>query len=172
MPINWDNVEFKNEKRFLSNMYPCLIKMDKKLQEKYPMFVFDDEIYGSSEHLYQALKSESFDYRESIRNIQEPTKTKTAARKLKTVDDAGFFEPFLREDWESVKDFAMKLVIELKFSQNKDLAEKLIDTGNDYIEERNDWNDLYWGTHLGVGQNKLGIILMDFRDSLHQSLTV
>lgn len=26
--INWDNVEFKNEKRFLSNMYPCKIIFD------------------------------------------------------------------------------------------------------------------------------------------------
>lgn len=164
--INWDNVEFKNEKRFLSNMFPCNIVMDSSYASKYPMFLFDDLIYGSSEHLYQALKSESIDYRESIRNIVDPHKTKSAARKLKTVDEAGFFEPFLREDWDQVKDFAMKLVLELKFKQNQNLMEQLLKTGNEKLEERNDWKDTYWGTYLGDGQNKLGLFLMELREDL------
>lgn len=165
--INWDNVEFKDEKRFLSNMYPCFIKMDSSFAGKYPMFMFDDQIYGSSEHLYQALKSNSMEYRRIIRELEKSTKTKTKSRQiLKTDSDRGLFDEgfyFLRSDWDDVKVDAMRLCLELKFGQNEELRQLLLNTGLSHIEERNDWKDIFWGTYLGEGQNILGLMLMDLR---------
>ena len=47
----------------------------------------------------------------------------------------------------------------------QDLKEKLINEVG-LIEERNCWNDRYWGTVDGIGENNLGKILMSVRDIL------
>ena len=53
-----------------------------------------------------------------------------------------------------------------KFTQNEDLKEKLLATGNDILEEGNTWGDRVWGTVNGVGENRLGKILMRVREEL------
>ena len=42
----------------------------------------------------------------------------------------------------------------------------LIKTGDQELIEGNYWNDTYWGVCKGVGQNKLGKILMRVREEL------
>lgn len=69
----------------------------------------------------------------------------------------------LRHDWEDVKDQIMYEVVKAKFQQNNDLKEKLLATGDEYLEEGNTWNDTYWGVCRGRGKNKLGKILMQIR---------
>lgn len=155
MEINWNNVEFKHGKRFLSNMYPVEIRMDKDLEDKYPMFVFDDLVYPATENLYQVLKTNDLSQRKLFAACT-PLKSKGMGRKL----------PEYRDDWDDVKLEAMKLVTELKY-RNPDMKALLLATGDYPLEERNDWKDTYWGTYLGVGQNYLGKILMKER-SKHQ----
>lgn len=75
----------------------------------------------------------------------------------------------LRKDWESVKFSIMKDLVKAKFTQNPDLAEKLLATDNAHLEEGNTWGDRIWGTVNGTGANKLGIILMQVRDELNLS---
>lgn len=53
-----------------------------------------------------------------------------------------------------------------KFTQNSELGQKLIDTGNATLIEGNDWGDKTWGMVNGAGQNKLGKILMKIREKL------
>ncbi len=72
----------------------------------------------------------------------------------------------LRHDWEEVKDDIMYLVVKAKFEQNSDLKDKLIATGDEYLEEGNTWNDMYWGVCKGRGKNMLGKILMRVRSEL------
>lgn len=80
----------------------------------------------------------------------------------------------LREDWEDIKYDKMYEINFLKFYQNKDLAVKLIQTGDAYIQEGNWWNDLTWGVDLKYdgpwqerkGGNWLGLILMQVRQDL------
>lgn len=72
----------------------------------------------------------------------------------------------LRHDWEEVKDDIMYLVIKSKFEQNINLKDKLIATGDEYLEEGNTWNDVYWGVCKGRGKNMLGKILMRVRSEL------
>ena len=53
-----------------------------------------------------------------------------------------------------------------KFTQNQDLKEKLLKTGNAILIEGNWWNDTYWGVCNGIGENNLGKILMKIREEL------
>lgn len=50
----------------------------------------------------------------------------------------------LRKDWESVKIKIMEEIVRAKFVQNPELAQKLIATGNAYLEEGNTWGDKVW----------------------------
>ena len=84
-----------------------------------------------------------------------PSEAKRTGRKVK-----------LRPDWEDVKINEMRNIVRAKFSQNPELAEKLIQTGDAHLEEGNTWGDRTWGTVNGSGQNLLGKILMEIRETL------
>lgn len=63
----------------------------------------------------------------------------------------------------------MLQVVRAKFTQNAELADKLLATGDAHLEEGNTWGDRVWGTVNGVGANQLGIILMKIRDEIGKS---
>ena len=72
----------------------------------------------------------------------------------------------LRKDWESVKDQVMFDAVLAKFTQNPDIARKLLSTGDAYLIEHTK-NDFYWADGGdGSGKNRLGEVLMAVRDSL------
>jgi predicted NAD-dependent protein-ADP-ribosyltransferase YbiA (DUF1768 family) len=52
--------------------------------------------------------------------------------------------------------------------RNSDLKEKLLETGDRYLEETNHWKDTTWGVDYisNEGANHLGVILMDVRSVL------
>ena len=70
---------------------------------------------------------------------------------------------------EEVKDKVMYEIVLAKFTQNPDLKEKLLATGDEHLEEGNTWGDTIWGTVDGVGENRLGKILMRVRDELNET---
>lgn len=74
----------------------------------------------------------------------------------------------LRPDWEKAKDQVMYEIVKDKFTNNPDLQEKLLATGNAILTEGNTWHDVYWGYDIRQkrGQNKLGKILMRVRQEL------
>ena len=72
----------------------------------------------------------------------------------------------LRNDWEEVKFWVMLGVCSAKFTQNKDLAEQLLATGDEELIEGNTWGDRTWGMVNGTGKNWLGKILMQIREEL------
>lgn len=49
----------------------------------------------------------------------------------------------LRRDWEDVKDGIMEEAIRAKFTQNPELAKKLVATGDVLLMESNNWHDTY-----------------------------
>lgn len=71
----------------------------------------------------------------------------------------------LRPDWNKVRDDVMYEVCMCKF-QDPELRQKLLDTGDRYLEEGNTHGDKYWGTVKGEGKNRLGHILMRIREEL------
>ena len=72
--------------------------------------------YNSSEALFQSLKLKNVKEREQFSNIDGYT-SKKLGKRVK-----------LREDWEEYKIKAMKIALYSKFTQNKELAIKLINT--------------------------------------------
>jgi predicted NAD-dependent protein-ADP-ribosyltransferase YbiA (DUF1768 family) len=72
--------QFKGKYAFLSNFYTCPVE-------------YKGKMYPSSEHAYQAMKSEAEWEQEEIRALSTPR----AARK------AGRQALYLREDWDEVK---------------------------------------------------------------------
>lgn len=135
--------EFKGDYRFLSNFYPARA-------------MYDGVIYLSSEHAYQAAKSLALRTRERIRNLGTPGEAKRAGR-----------EVVIRSDWEEIKWYVMQGIVIDKFFRNDRLRRQLLGTGDAELIEGNRWGDVYWGIDLrtGKGQNKLGQILMDVRDT-------
>lgn len=60
---------------------------------------------------------------------------------------------------------AMTYVLRCKFTQNPELASKLMALDGDIVEY-NEWYDTFWGVCNGVGENHLGKCLMEIRDEL------
>lgn len=163
MSFDLEKIEFKGEKRFLSNMYIAPIIFNFNIDTPSGIIYGDNEKYLSSEHLYQALKSESLHWQLIVRSIAKPEKTKSIARKsLKTLlaDNVSTF--IIREDWHDIKLSIMEKIVTEKFKQNPELFVKL-KLIEGIIEEKNCWNDKYWGTVNGIGENHLGKILMTIR---------
>jgi len=137
-----EKIEFKAEKRFLSNMYPARM-------------VIDYVIYDSVEHYYQSEKFSGGNARSQIIKANSPEKAKTLSRKIEKKHPE-----WVREDWDKSKKVkTMRTGVFEKFAQNKDIGKKLL-LVEGYIEERNCWGDTFWGTVDGEGENKLGKILM------------
>lgn len=57
-------------------------------------------------------------------------------------------------------------ICKAKFSQNEELRDRLLATGDEYLEEGNTWGDRIWGTVNGICENRLGKILMRVREEL------
>ncbi len=134
--------EFMGKYRFLSNFWPV------------PIY-YDGIEYPSTEHAFQAAKTLDFSKRLEISKLVAPGLAKKAG---KTV--------VLRDNWDSIKDRIMQELTILKFIMNDDLRKKLLATGETKLIEGNQWGDTYWGVCKGVGQNKLGRILMEVRGLL------
>ncbi len=132
---------FRDEYAFLSNFYECKV-------------VFDDIEYQNSEAAFQAQKTFDEDIKKKF-STYTPKQSKYHGKRVA-----------LRSDWEEVKDEIMYKVVTCKFTQNEDLKEKLLATGDKTLIEGNAWNDRYWGVCKGKGQNKLGQILMRVREEL------
>lgn len=134
---------FFGQYRWLSNFHPCN--------------VYTGSInYPSSEHAYQALKSPVWAEREIIAKLASAADAKKAGKRLTK-----------REDWDIFKPVAMMQVLMAKFTQNKDLGLMLQQTNGYFLEETNNWGDVYWGVVPGQGgMNMLGKCLMATREYL------
>lgn len=134
---------FRDEYFFLSNFYSAPV-------------TFDGITYQNNEAAFQAQKCINPSDKHAYAAVS-PSVAKRMGRSEK-----------LRPDWESVKVGLMSEIVMAKFSQNPDLAKKLLETQDAYLEEGNDWGDRIWGTVNGIGRNLLGQILMDARDKLRE----
>ena len=135
---------FFGDYRYLSNFHVADVEID---GIKYP----------SSENAYQAFKVIK-EERHKFINVS-PKESKEIWKEL-TLKYNG-------EIWDKkIKKHVMFSVLICKFSQNEDFKNKLISTGNKYLEETNWWKDFYWGVCYGLGDNNLGKQLMIIREIL------
>ena len=134
--------KFDGQYDFLSNFYPST-------------FEWHGRIYPTVEHFFQAAKAETQEDYEMVMREPGPGGAKHAGRNVK-----------LRADWEQIKDKVMYTALKEKFTQNPELKEKLLATGNEKLVEGNTWGDRYWGVCGGTGKNHLGLLLMKIREEI------
>lgn len=134
---------FRGNYSFLSNFYRCNL-------------IVEDVFYLNAEAAFQAQKVLGHQARQEFSYMQ-PAEAKKAGRKV-----------LLREDWEKVKFDKMYQICKAKFTQNPELKEKLLATGDTELVEENTWGDTVWGTCGGRGENHLGRILMRVREEIKE----
>lgn len=138
---------FFQEYRFLSNFEHSYLRLEGSYA--------DGICYPTAEHAYMALKSEDLAVRQAIADLATPREARDAGQLIT-----------LRPNWDAVKPLAMLATLRAKFRQNPVLAEELLRTNNRYLEETNNWGDVYWGVCEGEGLNMLGKTLMQVRAEL------
>lgn len=141
---------FQGEYRFLSNFWPVSGGI---LLKGSAIF------FSTVEHAYQASKTLDIETRMKIAELKTPGEAKRAGKKVK-----------IRNDWEEVKLFVMHDLVYQKFLV-PDLKKQLLLTGDAYLEETNNWKDIFWGVCNGVGHNHLGKILMNIRSEHFNSIS-
>jgi len=144
---------------FLSHFWPAAIELD-------------GETWPTVEHYYQAQKSDSVAYRNAIRAAVTPGQAKRLSAAPTASGKAGKHSWFRanqkepRADWNEVKLDIMRRADWAKFSQNPELAEWLLATGDAALIEDSP-TDPFWGTGRdGQGENWAGRVLMEIRDRL------
>lgn len=131
---------FFGKYRFLSNFYMKPL-------------CYDGIVYPSAENAYQAQKQDK-----TMRYIFQdvsPGESKKLNKKLK-LDEIDI------QNFDRNKVDIMSQIVLKKF-MDKDMRKKLLETGDHYLEETNNWGDTFWGVCDGVGLNQLGHILMNVR---------
>jgi ribA/ribD-fused uncharacterized protein len=143
---------FFGEYRFLSNFWPAKVFLD-------------GEEYSSVENAYHAAK-----YKRELRSYLKTCSPGKAVAFAKETTEGKCSD----EEWDNKKLEVMKKLLIQKFDKalNPENYEKLIWTGNKYLEETNYWGDTCWGVNKsdaseeGDGENNLGKLLMEIRDNL------
>ena len=121
---------------------------------------FEGITYPTNEHFFQAMKTFDIDERRAISNCVTPGQAKRMGRRVA-----------LRPDWEQVKINVMYMGLSKKFT-DEHLADLLLKTGDEYLEEGTTWHDNEWGNcscpkcQNIEGKNLLGQLLMKVRDDI------
>jgi ribA/ribD-fused uncharacterized protein len=112
---------FRGEHRFLSNFYLAPVE-------------YDGQTWRTAEHAYQGMKADDWEERSQVRLLVTPGEAKRFGQVIP-----------LRPGWDGMKKRVMLEIVTAKFTQNADLAEKLVSTGGAQLFEGNTWHDNYWG---------------------------
>ena len=117
-------------------------------------FIFN-EWWNNVEQAYQSQKTDVKEEIDLIRNAETANQARELGQKVT-----------IRSNWEYIKRDVMKQCVLQKFLQHPNLRIRLMNTGNEKIEEDSpiDW---FWGVGSdGTGQNHMGKILVEVREML------
>ena len=158
MEFFWSNDYPENS--WMSNWHPCRI-------------VHDGREFSSSEQLFMYLKASLFGddrMKELIAKATTPRMAKARGRKV---------APFDETIWRDRRVELMTIAVRAKFSQNEDLKDKLLSTGESLLVEASPY-DRVWGigmrgSHRKAktpsewrGLNLLGEVLMEIRREMRE----
>jgi len=124
---------------FLANYYECDVE-------------FEGEIYKSLEHAFQAAKTTDTTERENIRYAENARVAKRIGRSIQ-----------LRDGWDDMREDIMRELLFAKF-RSSEMKQKLLSTVGQELFFSNTINDTFWGVCSGIGENRLGELLMEVRD--------
>jgi len=118
-------------------------------------FDLDDKSWSTIDHYYYAKRVDSPYFQENIRVAQSPETAKDLSNKR---------ENMWLPNWQEIHLSVMKVALQAKFSQNKDLMKLLKSTKPHQLTY--EFNDPILGNGKdGEGQNELGKMLMEIRDN-------
>ena len=124
-------------------------------------FTVDGVFYPTVEHYYQASKFNDPEIIHQILKCKTPKEASVIGRSRKNPRIPNFRE---------IKNQKMEEGIYHKFSQNKDIRSKLLETRNQEIREMS-VKESYWGVGPNLdGENVVGKILMRVRDRIREEL--
>ena len=149
-----EGLYFQSEHSFLSNFHPSPISCDSKY-------------YPTAEHRLQAVKCEmarDSDRHERILAAHTP-------QEAKRIGDQVTESP----EWRQAREIVLAELMDMKFDQNEDLTEKLVNTGTLTLHEAT--SNPFYGIGAALhsremrnnqftGMNKLGHALMEKRDKI------
>ena len=162
MDNNFDILFFFGQENYLSNWYPVEFNLYFK-DKGYKFYNVEQAMMAGKAMLFKDI--ESFN---KILKTPNPRSVKRLGRKVKN------FDPSV---WDKYKKYIVKAAVYSKFKTNHKLRYELFSTGNKYLAEDSPY-DKVWaiGTKskkhkenkTWPGQNLLGIILMEVRETLKQ----
>lgn len=123
--------------------------------------LFDGEVYSSVEHAFQAAKVSDLEKRKEIRDASSIKEMRKIGRSVK-----------LPDNWVNDRIEVMKKLLQSKFNDNLALKFQLALTGDsDLVQGGMTNGDRFWGVdEFGVGENKLGQLLMEVRQEIADSV--
>lgn len=136
--------KFEGSHRFLSNLWHVRV-------------VLDGHTYPSVEHAFQAARTLDPSVRARVRAC---TYASAAAAAV-----TGAVE---RPGWSRMHKDVMKDLLLQKFDPKNRCAERLLQTGESELIWNNHVGDRFWGCSGGVGENHLGLMLMEIRTNLER----
>lgn len=138
--------QFNDGYEWLSNFYPCSV-------------IFRGKQYAAVEYAYMSAKSDDAAWKKRcLEATDRPGKIKKMSRQLELV-----------ENWEAIRLEVMRECLVSKFSQEP-YRTWLLETGDAFIREGNNWGDTFWGVDqdTGEGENHLGKLIMEIREALRK----
>lgn len=153
-----DGIGFQGEESFLSNFYSATFKLE-------------EHTFTSAEQAYFFFKARTCKNEEAASvflSMSNPRKIKSDGDNIPS-----------KAVWEANKEAFMRSVVYSKFSQNPEIRDKLLNTGEAPLYEctRNRWwgcglrfDSPDWNNMNPPGLNKLGSILMEVRSALRKSV--
>lgn len=151
---------FDNEYAFLSNFYEIEPPIEVEFTQMNSIGT-GKGFFKNVEAAFQAGKANGKPHQPSDYCNLDPKSAKRMGRSEKLTQKE-------LNDWNSYKKMIlMKELLKKKFDDyHPDLQHKLLETGDEELIEGNWWHDTYWGVCNGVGENNLGKLLMEVRESL------
>jgi hypothetical protein len=120
-------------------------------------FELEGKEWPSVEHYFQGMKFTDDARQEQVRNAKSPTEARKLGRKR---------HKSFRSDWKQVRDTVMIRGLYTRSRTHPELAEALLETGDQPIVENSNF-DYYWGCGRDRrGDNKYGKVLMNVRAKL------
>ncbi|MBQ8535020.1 MAG: DUF1768 domain-containing protein [Bacilli bacterium] len=117
--------------------------------------------YKTVEHYYQSEKFDDIEIKNKIINCDTPKEASNIGRDRNLIR---------KDNFRSIKNDVMYEGLYLKFSQNKDIRSKLIETGDSLIREMT-VKESYWGVGPNLdGENHIGFLLMKVRDKIKEEV--
>lgn len=149
MSENQKPEQFSGEEHFLSNFYRCPV-------------TYNGWTFKTAEAAFQAQKEPTEEHLKALSEKETGNQAKAyGGKKTKKMTP--------RPDWDDVRVEIMEEIVRAKFTQNPDLAQKLIETGDKELQEYRTFRpDTFWGMGPKGGQNNLGKVLMKIRTELQK----